>query len=218
LALLELVETGVTGFLVPPTDSRALADTIEGLRAEPNLRRAMGEKARGNIQQSDLRMQVAHRLEVFRELNAGRRGQRALDLHILLYASDARWGTYLREILRGLAELERRVEKQLLVCRMGLSDEETLRSGKLLLLPTAGQEALSQALHALQRRIPIVVSEHVRQLKGLCLASNAGLFHKGLYELQECLHLLLSNEPLRQAMGMNGGNFAKSFRQALTMP
>jgi Glycosyl transferases group 1 len=155
----ELVETGVTGFLVPPTDSRALADTIEGLRAEPNLRRAMGEKARGNIQQSDLRMQVAHMLEIFRELNAGRRGQRALDLHILLYVSDAHWGTYLREILRGLAELERRVEKQLLVCRMGLSDEETLRSGKLLLLPTAGQEALSQALHAFQRQIPIVVEE-----------------------------------------------------------
>lgn len=42
----EVVEDGVTGILVPPRDSVALADAIQRLVAQPELRRALGAAAR----------------------------------------------------------------------------------------------------------------------------------------------------------------------------
>ena len=42
----ELVEDGVTGFLVPPRDPDALAEALQKLIADPELRRRMGEAGR----------------------------------------------------------------------------------------------------------------------------------------------------------------------------
>ena len=42
----ELVEDGVTGFLVPPKDPDALAEASQRLIADPELRRRMGEAGR----------------------------------------------------------------------------------------------------------------------------------------------------------------------------
>ena len=42
----ELVEDGVTGFLVPPKDPNALAKALQKLIADPELRRRMGEAGR----------------------------------------------------------------------------------------------------------------------------------------------------------------------------
>jgi len=42
----ELVENGITGFLVPPRDPTALAEALQRLIADPGLRRRMGEAGR----------------------------------------------------------------------------------------------------------------------------------------------------------------------------
>ena len=42
-AIKDLVEDGVTGFLFPPNDPRALSDRIDYLRTHAELRREMGE-------------------------------------------------------------------------------------------------------------------------------------------------------------------------------
>ena len=42
----ELVEDGVTGFLVPPRDPDALAEALQKLIADPELRRRMGRAGR----------------------------------------------------------------------------------------------------------------------------------------------------------------------------
>jgi len=42
----ELVEDGVTGFLVPPKDPDALAAALQKLIADPELRRRMGQAGR----------------------------------------------------------------------------------------------------------------------------------------------------------------------------
>jgi len=42
----EAVEQGVTGYLVPPGDSEALAERLAALAADPAARRRMGENAR----------------------------------------------------------------------------------------------------------------------------------------------------------------------------
>ena len=42
----ELVEDGVTGFLVPPRDPDALAEALQKLIADPELRRRMGQAGR----------------------------------------------------------------------------------------------------------------------------------------------------------------------------
>ena len=47
----ELVDDGVTGILVPPGDTGALADALERLAADPSLRRAMGAAGRRRVQE-----------------------------------------------------------------------------------------------------------------------------------------------------------------------
>jgi glycosyltransferase involved in cell wall biosynthesis len=210
----ELVEPGVTGFLVPPGDSRAFANAIERLRADSSLRRVMGEQARRNIQQDDLRTQVTHMLAIFQGLDAGRGVERPCAVDILLADADHHWSAYLRQMMRTFAALEAQLSRQLVVCRMDRSDEASLDRGKLLLIASVGQAALSHALRAFERQIPIVACANVRELRGLCVAANAGLFYENLNEFQECLALLLSNEPIRQATGRNGWNFVRSLKRA----
>jgi glycosyltransferase involved in cell wall biosynthesis len=48
-ALPEVVEDGVTGILVPPADARALADAMDSLMRDGQLRRRMGEAGRQRI-------------------------------------------------------------------------------------------------------------------------------------------------------------------------
>jgi len=45
----EVVEEGVTGFLVPPNDAAALGERLERLVARPSEAAAMGERARGRV-------------------------------------------------------------------------------------------------------------------------------------------------------------------------
>jgi len=47
--LSEVVEDGVTGFLVPPGDSQAVAEAIIRLLRDQNLRRRMGEAGRKRV-------------------------------------------------------------------------------------------------------------------------------------------------------------------------
>ena len=42
----ELVEDGVTGFLIPPRDPDASAEALQRLIADPELRRRMGQAGR----------------------------------------------------------------------------------------------------------------------------------------------------------------------------
>ena len=46
---LDLVDDGVTGYLVPPGNGGALADSVDALASDPMLRAAMGEAARRKV-------------------------------------------------------------------------------------------------------------------------------------------------------------------------
>src|SRR5690606_21452619 len=67
----DAVVDGVTGILVPPRDSEALADAIESLLAEPNRARRMGAAARAHAER-EFRPEAVWRarLELYRELAA----------------------------------------------------------------------------------------------------------------------------------------------------
>jgi len=203
----ELVEDGVTGFLVPPKDPRALAERIQRFLACPDLLTDMGGRALAKIRGYDLRNQVGCILRIYRELVDRPRVERALELDILLYSSDHSWSVHLREVFRQLAEVEKHLKRRLLICHVDFSDEELFGFAKFLLIPSTGRDSFLHALQALQRQIPLLVHEGVDELKELCLASNAGLFYSDIEELRECLELLLSNESLRKAMGVNGRRF-----------
>lgn len=62
----ETVDEGITGFLVPPKNSQALADAIEKLILHPPLRKKMGEAGREKaIREFDIGMIVDKHLEVY---------------------------------------------------------------------------------------------------------------------------------------------------------
>jgi len=57
-----------------------------------------------------------------------------------------------------------------------------------------------------------VVHEAERELKSLCLASNAGLFYAGV-ELKACIDLCCPTTPLRAALSVTGGPFFRRARR-----
>ncbi len=70
----ELVEDGVTGFLVPPEDPEALADRVIRLLANPSLARSMGERGRQKIERElTVERMVTQFHELYRHLLRERR-------------------------------------------------------------------------------------------------------------------------------------------------
>jgi glycosyltransferase involved in cell wall biosynthesis len=67
----ELVVDGVTGLLVPPEDPVALADAIDRLLADDELRTRMGEAGRARaFERFDARVTTAQLLQVIAEAEA----------------------------------------------------------------------------------------------------------------------------------------------------
>ena len=64
----DLVEHGVTGFLVPPTDIGAYADAISELIANPELRRAAGQAGHDRVQSYDWEQVNAVMIRAYEEL------------------------------------------------------------------------------------------------------------------------------------------------------
>ena len=74
-ALPEVVEDGVTGILVPPGDAPALAEAIQTLMGDPDLRRRMGQAGRERVLEKFSWRKAALETEaVYRQVLGGRRG------------------------------------------------------------------------------------------------------------------------------------------------
>ena len=127
-----------------------------------------------------------------------------LDFDVVLYSSQRYWDRGVRELLHQLARVERRLGRRILVCRIDFCDEQTLALAKVLVLPADGSDALRHGLRALQRRIPLLVSASAEEPAEICRQWKSGLVYDRDDELGECLELLLTDEPLRQALGAKG--------------
>ena len=169
----------------------------------------MGRRARAKIGREGVRGQVGRLLEIFTALSSEPTTRHAPAFDLLLYSADRCWDRGIGEMLRQLARVEKRLERRLLLCRLDLCDEDTFRAAKLLLLPAPGGDSLRLGLEALQRGIPLVVSNSAGESTELCRQSNAGLVYADHDELAECVALLLTEEPLRQALGATGRGFVQ---------
>lgn len=204
----ELVEDGITGFLIPPRNIRALAERVEYLHAHPEERRQMGAKATERIREHELGQQVAEVLEVYKGVVNRERGERPdLGPEIILYHGANDWDFPLRDLIHQVASLDRERARRLVVCRVDLVGPETIDEAKLMIVPSANRDSFQHACEALGRGLPLVVHETVRELRELCIASKAGLFYAGRDELRACLDLLLSDGALYEAMSANGRAF-----------
>jgi len=68
----ELVEDEVTGFLVPPKDPDALAEALQRLITDPELRRRMGRAGRGKaLQEFTLSRMLRKTEQVYEEVLEG---------------------------------------------------------------------------------------------------------------------------------------------------
>lgn len=205
----ELVEDGVTGLLVPPRDARALAERIDDLRRHPDERRRMGARAAERIEAHELRRQVARIVEIFENVvGAGAlRDDRMPEAgDVVLYHGAHDWDVALRDAIHQIASVDGARSERALVCRVDLASPETIARATMLVIPSANDDSFRYACEALGRGVPLVVHEAARDLKALCLASNAGLFYAG-DELRACVELLLSDRELRAGLSANGRTF-----------
>jgi glycosyltransferase involved in cell wall biosynthesis len=214
----ELVEDGVTGYLIPLGDSLAIVDRIGRFLARPELLRTMGERALAKIQAYPMQQQVERIVDVYRQAMAQRQPLPKLDFDILLYDADTPWNMDIREMFSRLTETEEKLGRRLLVCRADLVGNEVWEEACLLIIPSPGPQSYAYALQALRRQVPIIVPETVEAWRDLCLVSNAGLVYGNSDELKECLMRLLSDEPLRRALGNHGKAFVEGRGWSSTDP
>jgi glycosyltransferase involved in cell wall biosynthesis len=214
----ELVEDGVTGYLIPLRDSLAIAERIQRFLARPELLKTMGERARAKIQVSQMRQQVERIVEVYRQVIAQRQPLPKLDFDVVLYDAGTSWNLDVREMFSRLTDAEEKVGRRLLVCRADLTVAEVWEEARFLIIPSPGPQSYAYALQALRRQTPILVHDAAEALRDLCLVSNAGLLYGNSDELKECLMLLLSDEPLRQALGNHGRAFLEGRGPSSTAP
>ena len=120
-------------------------------------------------------------------------------------------------MLEQLALVEERTRRRLLICRLDLCDEETLSAAKLLVFPVPGGDSLRHALRSFQRGIPVVASHGAPDTAEACRQSNGGLVYADDDELGACVELLLTDEPLRRAIGANGQRFLREQAAQLFM-
>jgi len=214
----ELVEDGATGYLIPLRDSLAIAERIGRFLARPELLKTMGEKALAKIQTYPMQQQVERIVDVYRQAIAQRQPLPKLDFDVLLYEAKTPWNMDIREMFSRLTEVEEKLARRLLVCRADLTVDEVWGEARLLIIPSPGPQSYAYALRALWRQTPVLVPEAVEALRDLCLVSNAGLVYGNSDELKECLMLLLSDEPLRQALGNHGRAFLEGRGPSSTAP
>ncbi|HXF56069.1 MAG TPA: glycosyltransferase [Actinomycetota bacterium] len=77
----EVVRHGRDGLIVPPSDSAASAEAVTCLLLDPELRRSMGEAARGRAAQFDLRVAVGRIEDVYEGLLERRAGKKSESNH-----------------------------------------------------------------------------------------------------------------------------------------
>jgi glycosyltransferase involved in cell wall biosynthesis len=207
----ELVEEGVTGFLVPVRDSLAMAERIVRLLERPDLQQEMGRAALARIQPYRLQNQVDQIVGVYQEVRGQHEAPAKHPFEVVLYDAPVPWNMAIREMFQRAAEVEEKLRKRLLICRTDLLDGRW-EAAKLLLIPTLTQHSVANALQALNRQIPILVPEAADELRELCLVSNGGLFYGNSEELKACLLLLLSDERLRQRLASNGQRVIRGYR------
>jgi glycosyltransferase involved in cell wall biosynthesis len=212
----ELVTDGVTGFLVPPGDSDALAQRVGRLLAEPALRDRMGQAAREWICACSVDRQVDQILDVYQRAIATRDGASEFPPGApILYHSAATWGGRLRQAFGQLAEVERLLKRRVLPFDLA-GGGAMLDTASVLLILSADARALPAAVRALSHGVPLIVPEELEELRELCVASGAGLFWREPDELGACVELLLSRDDVRAALGASGRRFVEA--RARTAP
>jgi glycosyltransferase involved in cell wall biosynthesis len=89
----EVVENGETGLLVPANDAEALADQVLQLLDQPELRRAMGQRARQRISERyALHVHVHDWLNLYRGLVKGENPERQVNPSESTPLSSSHWG------------------------------------------------------------------------------------------------------------------------------
>jgi glycosyltransferase involved in cell wall biosynthesis len=64
-------------------------------------------------------------------------------------------------------------------------------------------------LEAWMHQRPVLVNGRCEVLKGQCRRSNAGLWFDNYDEFEICMNLIVTNEPLANALGKNGYIFTE---------
>jgi glycosyltransferase involved in cell wall biosynthesis len=203
----ELVEDGITGFLVPPRDTRALAESIRHLLAHPDIREEMGRQAVVRIGRYGMPQQIERLVGLYHEILDAPRARPEIDDVVLLYDAPG-WDRNLAEVFRQLWEVEGRVKRRLLMVDMASWDEDVTPAPTLALILSTGRAAGASALRALRAAVPLLVPESSPSLRHLCVRSNSGLFYADPEELGACVEFLLTHQPIRQAMALRGLRFA----------
>ena len=93
-----------------------------------------------------------------------------------------------------------------------LSDRErmqALEAATVVVVPSPFESLSLLALEAFAVGTPVLVNARSEVLVEHCLRSNAGLFYADGDEFVECLKLLVSDAPLRAAMGRNGRDYVR---------
>jgi len=91
-----------------------------------------------------------------------------------------------------------------------VSDQEkfdAMAAADALIMPSYYESLSMVTLEAWALGRPVLANGRCDVLCGQCTRSNAGLYYESYEEFAETLHTILSNQPLREALGRNGRTY-----------
>ena len=86
---------------------------------------------------------------------------------------------------------------------------QALEAATVVVCPSPYESLSLLALEAMSAGTPVLVNARSAVLVEHCIKSNAGLYYADRDEFIECLKLLVSDEPLRLALGENGREYVR---------
>jgi len=187
--MIEMVEDGVTGFLIPPGDAHVLAERIRTLAHDATLRRAFGSAGKAKVAVWSLQNQVGLLEQLFTRLLSSPARQpetKIIVCHGLHFSSPAR---------HAIAELAHRPEtKTWRFVHIDWLDSSAWDRATVHWV-VGDCDHMAVATHARAAGVPLLVPESIEDLVRICRQESAGLCYSDSDEATAALLILLQGAP-----------------------
>jgi glycosyltransferase involved in cell wall biosynthesis len=212
LTIMRDLFTRVRGCLFNSAPEQQLARRLFSL---PESRGAMVGMGLDSFEADPQAFAARHRLSQPYVLYAGRRegGKGTPLLTDYIHAFRGRTGMDLKLVLAGSGPVEAPDELRPYILDVGYVSEqekhEAMAGAKAFIHPSTFESQGIVLLESFLAGTPALVHAGSEVLSWQCRVGKAGLWFRNYPEFEEELLLLLSNEPLRQAMGRNGRQYVQ---------
>jgi glycosyltransferase involved in cell wall biosynthesis len=194
----ELIDDGVTGFLVDPDDAGQLAAVMRAFIEDPGLARAHGARAAERMAENTVERRVGEYVDRYEAIGSGSTPGADPDGAPLVVCIGRRFSPACAAAVTALSH----AAGELRFVMPEWIDDALIARAALVWVVDEEVEARRIAAMA-SRGLPLLVPAASADLRRLCVDGNCGLHYGDEHEAVACLEFLMANLSTRNALGRN---------------